>query len=78
MESPKSTNSFFGVDCFGMPSLIWDFKLPQKPFDFVVSNNTCSRGNGTDMRPFGRSAVLQMGLVLAVRLTLTLVAGTAT
>lgn len=65
-----------GVDASA--SLIWT-STSNEPFDFVVSNNTCFFGNGTDMKAFDGVTLRNWGIVApAVAPTLTLVAGTAT
>ena len=44
------------------PVLIWT-SAAVEPFDFVVSNNTCYFGNGTDMKKFDSSTVTNWGIV---------------
>lgn len=65
-----------GVDVSA--SLIWT-STSAETFDFVVSNNTCFFGNGTDMKAFDGVTVRNWGITApTVAPTLTLVAGTAT
>jgi hypothetical protein len=62
-----------GVDFSAV--LLWT-STSATPFDFVVSNNTCYFGNGTDMKKFDSSTLSNWGIASPVAgPTLTLVAG---
>ena len=62
-----------GVDV--QAQLIWT-SASAEPFDFVVSNNTCFFGNGTDMKAFDSVTVRNWGIVSpAAGPGITLVAG---
>lgn len=64
-----------GVDPQALP--IWT-STSAEPFDFVVSNNLCFFGNGTDMKKFDGTTVWNWGIVAPVAGPgLTLVTGTA-
>jgi len=69
----KVYKRIIGVDAAAV--LIWT-STSAEPFDFVVSNNTCYFGNGTDMKKFDSSTVTNWGIVAPVAgPTITLVAG---
>src|SRR6266850_728106 len=57
--------------------LLWT-STTSEPFDFVVSNNTCYMGNGTDMKKFDGTNFWKWGITSpSVTPTLTFAAGTA-
>jgi len=58
------------------PVLIWT-SASAEPFDFVVSNNTCYFGNGTDMRKYDGTTETKWGITSpAAAPMVTLVSGT--
>lgn len=66
----------YGLDTQAV--LIWT-STSAEPFDFVVANNTCFFGNGTDMKAFNGSTTRNWGIKApAVAPLVTLVAGTQT
>jgi hypothetical protein len=70
----KVYKKIIGVDA--NPVLIWTSSTAE-PFDFVVSNNTCYFGNGTDMKKFDSVTVTNWGIAGPVAgPTLALVGGT--
>src|SRR6267142_5623894 len=57
--------------------LLWT-STTSEPFDFVVSNNTCYMGNGTDMKKFDGTNFWKWGITSpSVTPTLSFVVGTA-
>jgi hypothetical protein len=69
----KVYKKILGVDA--APVLLWT-SATSEPFDFVVSNNTCYFGNGTDMKKFDSVTLSNWGIVApATGPGLALVAG---
>lgn len=63
----------FGADSSAV--LLWT-SASAIPFDFIVSNNTCYFGNGTDMKKYDSSTLSKWGILSpAAGPTLTLIAG---
>lgn len=62
----------FGTDTSAV--LLWTSGVAE-PFDFVVSNNTCYFGNGTDMKKYDSSTLSNWGIVAPAAPTFSLISG---